>query len=170
MRWKFSRGLTSRCSVEFSLAYSLGIIAGFHPSSININFPFLRSVYDRGEEAQVHRFAARTARNANSPLSRCKREIATWNDFVFSLRSCTNALRDPRWRNVSKAWRGFVRAKVSDQFFVTRAIILREVRGRFRAALSFRSLRAADPSVPLLPPRRANRFSRVSICGSMGIF
>lgn len=118
----------------------------------------------------MHRFAARTARNANSPLSRCKREIATWNDFVFSLRSCTNALRDPRWRNVSKAWRGFVRAKVSDQFFVTRAIILREVRGRFRAALSFRSLRAADPSVPLLPPRRADRFSRVSICGSMGIF
>lgn len=147
------------------------------PSSININFPFLR--YDRGEEAQVHRFVARIARNANTrvpfiPLQIAPRDVERLR-FLSSVSTLYGrALRDPRWRNVSKAWRGcesssepVAATKVSDQFFVTRGIISRFVR-RISPLLRFDSYArrriVAGPSLLL-----ANRFSRISMYGSMGI-
>lgn len=168
MRWKFSRGLTSRCSVEFSLAYSLGIIAGFHPSSININFPFLRSRQrGRGAGAPVRCTYSSECKFAFIPLQ-------TRNCDVERLRFlCSKLYERVTWSTLAKCIEGVARLRPSKSFRSvfrhTRNNFARSSR-RFRAALSFRSLRAADPSVPLLPPRRADRFSRVSICGSMGIF
>ena len=125
---------------EFSRS---GIVAdGFHPSSTNIDFPFLRSVYDRGAGAPVR--CRPECKYAGSPLSRRERDVERLR-FLSSV-FCRNALRDPRWRNVStKAWRGCLRIvirlppppsplpqpKVSDQkFFVTRRTIPRHRRSR----------------------------------------
>lgn len=89
---------------EFSRS---GIVAdGFHPSSTNIDFPFLRSVYDRGAGAPVR--CRPECKYAGSPLSRRERDVERLR-FLSSV-FCRNALRDPRWRNVStKAWRGCLR-------------------------------------------------------------
>lgn len=88
----------------------------------------------------MHRFVARIARNANTrvpfiPLQIAPRDVERLR-FLSSVSTLYGrALRDPRWRNVSKAWRGcesssepVAATKVSDQFFVTRGIISRFVR------------------------------------------
>lgn len=167
---------------EFSRS---GIVAdGFHPSSTNIDFPFLRSVYDRGAGAPVR--CRPECKYAGSPLSRRERDVERLR-FLSSV-FCRNALRDPRWRNVStKAWRGCLRIviraslpprcrnqKFPIKSFSSRAEQFHDI-GVHGAILRFLVPRpsifahAWIEATPPPPPRDANRFSRVSIYGSMGI-